>query len=154
MRATKAPLPGVAYRRILVPLGGETDAEHAMVVACRLAAEHGAAITAVAVIELPAELPLDAHMLEEEAQAKGLLERAYAIAGGYGVALSGHTLRAREAGRVIVEEAERVEAEVILLGAPRKVRASRRARVFGRTIGYVLQRASCRVMLLSPPPRQ
>jgi nucleotide-binding universal stress UspA family protein len=142
----------VAYRRILVPLAGETEAEHALAVACRLAAEHRAEITAIAVIELPAELPLDAHMLEEEAQAKGLLERAHAIAGAYGVALTGHTRRAREAGRVIVEEAERVKAEVVLLSTLTKQRGSSRTRIFGRTAGYVLQHASCRVLLLAPPP--
>jgi nucleotide-binding universal stress UspA family protein len=142
----------VAYRRILVPLGREAEAEHAMAVACRLAAEHRAAITAVAVIELPAELPLDAHMLEEEAHAKQLLERAHATAAAYGVALNGHTLRARQAGTAIVEKADRAEAELIVLGAPRKQRVGRRARIFGKTVGFVLQHASCRVLLLAPPP--
>jgi nucleotide-binding universal stress UspA family protein len=143
----------VAYRRILVPLVGETEAEKALAVACRLAAEHRAEITAVTVIELPAELPLDAHMLEEEAQAKRLLERAHAIAGRYGVALTGRTLRARDAGRVIVDEADRVGAEVVLLSAPRKQRVGSRSRAFGRTAGYVLRHASCRVLLLAPPAR-
>jgi nucleotide-binding universal stress UspA family protein len=142
----------VAYRRILVPLAEQSGAEHAMAVACRLAAEHRAAITAVAVIELPAELPLDAHMLDEESQAKQLLERAHATAAGYGVALNGHTLRARAAGTAIVEKAERAEAELIVLSAPRKQRVGRRARIFGPTVDFVLQHASCRVLLLAPPP--
>jgi nucleotide-binding universal stress UspA family protein len=106
----------------------------------------------VAVIELPAELPLDAHMLEEEAEAKRLLELAHAAAAGYGVALTGHTLRAREAGTAIVDEAERADAELIVLAAPRKRRMGRRAGIFGRTVVFVLHHASCRVLLLAPPP--
>jgi nucleotide-binding universal stress UspA family protein len=146
-------VPGVAYRRILVPLAGETGAENALAVACRLAAEHRAQITGVTVIELPPELPLDAHMVEEEAQAKGLLERADAIAGRYGVAFAGRTLRAREAGMVIVDEADRVGADVVVLSAPRRQRPGSNRRAFGRTSGYVLRHASCRVMLLAPPAR-
>ena len=42
--------------------------------AAELADDHGSTITAVVVIEMPAQLPLDAHMLEEEAAAKRTLE--------------------------------------------------------------------------------
>jgi nucleotide-binding universal stress UspA family protein len=53
---------------------------------------------------------------------------------------------------VIVEEAHRIDAEVVLLSTARKQRVGERASVFGRTVGYVLQHASCRVLLLTPPP--
>jgi nucleotide-binding universal stress UspA family protein len=153
VRAPQPLRPAVAYRRLLVPLSAEAEAESTLALACRLAAEHRAQIVAVTVIEVPAELPLDSHMLNEEARARELLELAHAIAGRYGVAFSGRTLRAREAGRVIVDEAERADVDVVLLSVPRKPRFGSRPRLFGRTAGYVLRNASCRVLLLAPPAR-
>ena len=50
-----------------------------MSMAAELADDHGSTITAVVVIEMPAQLPLDAHMLEEEAAGKRTLEDARAI---------------------------------------------------------------------------
>lgn len=121
-----------------------------MGVACRLAAEHGGSITAVTVIELPVQLPLDAHMHEEEAEARRLLAQADAVAGAYGVKLVGRVSRARDAGTAIVEEAVRTDAELVVLSAPRKPRIGRRARPFGRTVRFVLEPAPCRVLLVTP----
>ena len=52
-------------------------------------------------------------------------------------------VRARNAGRAIVEEAERRQAEIIVLGAPR----GRHRQIFGQTVDYVLKNAPCRVMV-------
>ncbi len=52
-------------------------------------------------------------------------------------------VRSRNAGRAIVEEAERRQSEIIVLGAPR----SRHRRIFGHTVDYVLKQAPCRVMV-------
>jgi nucleotide-binding universal stress UspA family protein len=56
-------------------------------------------------------------------------------------------VRARQAGRAIVEEAERRQAEIVVLGAPRR----RHRAIFGATIDYVLKNAACRVMIASHP---
>lgn len=137
--------PGVAYRRIVVPLvGGESETSVAL--AAELASEQGAAIIAVVVIELPAELPLEAHMLDEEAQARRLIEQARAIAGSYGVRVRGRVVRARRSGQAIVAEIEAQQADLVVL----RTTTGRRTRLFGNTAEYVLTHASCRVLVDAP----
>ncbi len=118
-----------------------------MSIACQLAAEHRASVTAFTVIEVPSELPLDAHMIDEEEEAKQLLAEAQAIGDVYGVSVAPRVVRARWAGAAIVEEASKVASEIIVLRAPRTKRASRRAPIFGRTVDHVLKHAPCRVMV-------
>jgi nucleotide-binding universal stress UspA family protein len=52
-------------------------------------------------------------------------------------------VRNRNAGRAIVDEAERRQAEIIVLGAPR----GRHRDIFGKTVDFVLKNAPCRVMV-------
>ena len=101
---------------------------------------------------MPAELPLEAHMLEEEAGAKRTLEDARAIGYSRGVNVRTQTLRARLAGEAIAAEVERVQADLVVLRAPRKQTLGRRGRCFGKTVDYVLKHAPCRVMVAAPPP--
>jgi basic amino acid/polyamine antiporter, APA family len=140
----------LAYRRILVPLNSDEESETAMALAAELADDHGSTITAVVVVEVPATLPLDAHMLEDEAAAKGVLEEARAIAYARGVGVRTQVVRARVAGEAIVEEAEQCQTDLVVMRAPR---SGRRWRLFGKTVDYVLKHASCRVMVDAPPPR-
>lgn len=137
--------PGLAYRRIVVPLVG-AESETSVALAAELASEQGASIIAVVVIELPAELPLEAHMLEEEAQARRLIEEARAIAGSYGVRVRGRVVRARRSGQAIVAEIEAQEADLVVL----RTTPGRRTRLFGNTAEYVLRHASCRVLVDAP----
>jgi nucleotide-binding universal stress UspA family protein len=146
-RGRPAALRG--YRRILVPVLDNPESERAIAVACRLAADRHASITVLTVIEVPPLLPLDAHMTDEEGDARQLLNRAEAVGASYGVRLSARILRAREADSAIIEQAGAVEAEVIVIGGARKTRRSVRAPVFGRTIQHVLKKASCRVMVIA-----
>jgi len=136
----------VAYRRIVVPLGDEEESELGVALAAELAPEAGAAITAVVVIEVPAELPLEAHMHEEEGLARKALEKADAIAASRGVRLRSRIVRARARGEAIVAEAEAAGADLIV------VRASRHpgTALFGRTVDYVLRHANCRVLVMRP----
>jgi nucleotide-binding universal stress UspA family protein len=142
----------LGYRRILVPIGGNPESEKAMGVACRLAAAGSGVITAVAVVEVPPLLPLDAHMRDEEARAHDLLERASAITASYDVGVSTRRVRARDAAAAILEQAALSASEIIVLGAPRKRPTRRGASVFGSTVEHVLKRASCRVMLIGAAP--
>ena len=64
------------YRRLLVPLDTSPESIQAFEIACRLAADDHASVTAIAVIEVPALLPLDAHMQDDEDAARRLLELA------------------------------------------------------------------------------
>lgn len=122
-----------------------------MAIACQLAAERKTSVTAVSVIEVPPELPLNAHMFDEEEGLKPVLAEARAIAELYGVGVEARTLRGRRAGEAIVEEARRLKSEIIVLSAPRKLRASTRAPIFGRTVDYVLKHAPGRVMVAAAP---
>ena len=142
--------PAVAYRRILVPLVADESSETAVALAAELADDSGSRITAVVVVEVPPALPLDAHMLEEEAAAKRALEHCRAIAYARGVGVRTEVLRARVAGEAIVEEAERSQADVVVLRAPC---SGRRWKMFGKTVSHVLRHAPCRVMVDALPPR-
>jgi nucleotide-binding universal stress UspA family protein len=141
----------LAYRRVVVPIAAGDGWQHAMTAACRLAAERGAAMIALAVIEVPAELPLEAHMVDEEEQAAHLLREAEAIGDAHGVTVAGRTIRARKAGPAIVARAEAEGAELVVLRAPRRARAGRHAPIFGTTVSFVLKHASCRVIVSAPP---
>lgn len=149
--ARRRPNVLLGYRRMLVPVGDNLESDKAIDLASRLAAEHGSSIVAVAVIEVPSVLPLNAHMIEEEREAHRLLERAGALAEKYGVSVSPRIMRARDAASAIVEEATRRRTETILIGAPRKARASRGVAAFGSTVEHVLKRAPCRVMVIGTP---
>jgi len=141
----------VAYHSIVVPLAERERSEQGMGIACRLAADRGTTVTALTVIEVPVELPLDAHMLEEEGHARRILAEAGAIGDLYGVSVSPRILRGRAAGQVIVAYAHDSAAEIIVLSAPRKQRVARRAPVFGATVDFVLKHAPCRVMVAAAP---
>jgi nucleotide-binding universal stress UspA family protein len=136
----------IGYRSILVPLADNVETEKALDVACRLAAEHGSSITAVAVIEVPPVLPLASHMVDEVAHAKVLLRRAEAFGESYGIRMVGRVARGREAGPAIVEEVIARNVELVVIGARRG-----RRRPFGRTVETVLRRSPCRVLVIAPP---
>src|SRR5438105_1941790 len=147
----RAPIPigpalALEYRNVLVPILDRETSEEALDVACRLAAERRASIAAVTVIQVPLELPLDANLEAEEERANDLLDEVRAIGDSYGVEVVGRILRSRKAGRAIVDEAERRQSEIIVIGAPRKARLSGR-RIFDDTVDFVLKHAPCRVMV-------
>jgi APA family basic amino acid/polyamine antiporter len=145
---SRAPVPlgpalALEYRSILVPLVAGSASREAVEVAARLAAERAGRIVLLRVVVVPLELPLDADLSEELAEADQLLDEARAVAGPYGVRTIERVVRARNAGRAIVEEAERRGAEIIVLGAPR----GRHRNIFGHTVDYVLKNAPSRVMV-------
>jgi APA family basic amino acid/polyamine antiporter len=136
----------VDYRTIIVPVVRTGESEEALVAAARLAAERGATVAVLHVVEVPLSLPLDARLHEEEDQAEALLDDAQALVESYGVRAVTRLLRARRAGPAIVEEARRRHAELVVLGAPRRAISGRR-RLFGKTVDYVLREAPCRVLI-------
>jgi APA family basic amino acid/polyamine antiporter len=138
----------IEYRTILVPVVRSGETEEALVAAARLASERRATVVVMTVVEIPLELPLDARMPEEEAAAEELLDDAQALVESYGVRTITRLVRARRAGPAIVEEAARRNAELIVLGAPRRAMGGRR-RLFGGTVDYVLREAPCRVLIAS-----
>jgi basic amino acid/polyamine antiporter, APA family len=117
-----------------------------MDVACRLAGERGSRVVAVTVVEVPLDLPLDAYLPEQVEEANRQLDEARAIGASYGIRVIGRIVRARRAGRAIVDEAERRTSEIVVMGAPRRRRSARKA-IFGDTVDFVLKHAPTRVMV-------
>ena len=115
--------------------------------AARLAAERRSTIVAMRVIVVPLDLPLNADLPEQEALADELLDEAHDIGDLYGVRVVERVVRGRNAGAEIVAEAERRNAEIIVMGAPRLPHRTRTSAIFGKTADYVLRHAPCRVMI-------
>jgi basic amino acid/polyamine antiporter, APA family len=152
----RAPIPmgralALEYRNVLVPVIDRHESEAAVDLACRLATERGASIIALTVVEVPLQLPLDAELPEEEERAHQLLDEARAIGDAYGVDVIGRIVRARRAGRAIVDEAERRNSEIIVMGAPRRGVRRPSGRVFGDTVDFVLKNAPSRVLVAAAP---
>ena len=144
----RAPVPlgpalALEYRSILVPIVAGPESREAVEVAARLATERAGRIVLLRVIVVPLELPLDADLTEQIEEAHRLLDDAYAIVEPYGVRAVERVVRARQAGRAIVEEAERRVTEVVVLGARRGGYKT----IFGATVEYVLKNAPSRVMV-------
>jgi basic amino acid/polyamine antiporter, APA family len=141
------PAAALEYRTILVPVVEGEQATEAVHVACRLAAERRGVLVAVRVIVVPMEQPLDAPFPGQEELADRLLDEVHDIGELYGVRVVERLVRARHAGRAIVDEAKRRNAEIIVLGAPRLPHRTRKSAIFGKTVDYVLKNAPCRVMV-------
>jgi APA family basic amino acid/polyamine antiporter len=141
------PAAALEYRNILVPLAPGEETDEALDVACRLATERGARVTAMRVVEIPLDLAVDARMPAQTEEADMLLDHARTVGDSYGVNVIGRLARDRKAGRAIVQEADRRGSEIIVMGAPRRTRW--RAGVFGGTTDYVLKHAPCRVMVVA-----
>ena len=141
------PAAALEYRTILVPIVEGDQATEAMHMACRLAGERRTSIAAVRVIVVPMEQPLDTLVPEQEELADRLLDGAHDIGELYGVRVVERLVRARHAGRAIVDEARRRNAEIIVLGSPRLPHRTRKSAIFGKTVDFVLKHAPCRVLV-------
>ncbi len=157
------------YGSILVPVFGESLDDDIVGTAGRLAAEHGedkeggAVLEALYVFEIPMSLPLDARVPEERvAEAKRILARAKEVGEEYeGVEVATAMVRGRTTGQAIVAEARRRGVEAIVLAAeePTRIRGGAilggrgraRDRFVGETTRYVVEKATCTVILTAPP---
>ena len=142
----------VAYRSIVVPLLDREETEHALDLACRLAADRGARIVLVAPAVLERELPIDAHLDGQLVSLKERIETASAIASSYGVAVRHEIVRTRPGslGEEVARVAAERRAELVVVGAPVE---SRRGfhRAFPRELLLLLRDAPCRVMIATGP---
>jgi len=141
------PALALEYRRLLVPVISGQPSDDAMDVACRLAAERGSRIVALSGIEIALDDELAEALPELERAANRELDEAVAVGDSYGIRVLGRLERARSAGPAIVIEAEARNAEIIVLGSPRRALTAAQAAVFGKTVDYVLKHAPCRVLV-------
>ncbi len=147
------PALALEYRNLLVPVIPGPSSDAAMDVACQLAAERRARIVALNVIEVPLDKALTEHFPELEGTANAELDEAAAIGDSYGVRVVTRLERAHAAGPAIVAAADARNAEIIVLGSPRRhLTAGQSSAVFGQTVDYVLKHASCRVLVTAAEP--
>jgi nucleotide-binding universal stress UspA family protein len=143
--------PGVEYDRIIVPVTASPASERAVTTAAMLASEKRGEVTLVNVIEVPKELPLDSLFPAEEHESRTILSHATAALDRYGVRARARTMHATTAATAILDAAEDTHAQLIVIGTERRERRHRMA--VGSNVEHVLKRASCRVMIVTLPPR-
>jgi APA family basic amino acid/polyamine antiporter len=137
----------VEYRTIVVPVVRSAESEEALVAAGRLVAERGGRVIVMHVLEVPLDLPVDAELPEAEDEADDVLDEARTLVESYGVRVVPRLVRGRSASAAIVDEALRLNADLVIIGAPRRQLASQRVPVFGRTVDRVLKLSPCRVLV-------
>jgi basic amino acid/polyamine antiporter, APA family len=144
-------VPGEAaeYRSILVPLKLGPIGDEVLATAIRLAEEGGSSITALHVVLVPLDQPLDARLHAEDERATSSLAEARALAAEHGVTVDAVLVRSRSIGAAIVETAGERGADLILLGSSPRWR--RQSRFFSPTVDYVLRKAPCEVMVVAYP---
>jgi nucleotide-binding universal stress UspA family protein len=134
------------FSKLLVPIKGISADDAAIRLACQIAKLNKARVTAIHVIEIQRNLPLD---VENEAQLRAaelVLERAEEIAKPFHVAFTTEVLQARTAGVALVDEAIAAGVDLIVMGVPfRRVVGGEFE--LGATPHYVLQHAPCPVWL-------
>jgi nucleotide-binding universal stress UspA family protein len=147
--AERPVVPTAQFKRILVPMKLGVIGEEMLATAVKLASEHDAEVRALHVIRVPLEQPIDAPMLDEEERAEASLAEARLLGSDFGVRVEGATVRARAIGHAIVEHAEEVDADLIVLGSAPRWR--RQSRFFSPTVDFVLRRAPCEVLVVAFP---
>ena len=129
---------------ILVPLAGTAIDPDVIEYAIALGRAHKAKITAVHVIEVKWNMPLDAVLDAELERGEEVLALAEKVAEKLGAHISTEVLQAREAAAAIVDTAVEQHSELILLGMPYRRRLGR---VYvGRTVEEVYVKAPCAVL--------
>lgn len=136
-------------RAVLSLSGGPVD-ERIVEFGCKLARADQSRLTAVYVVEVDWRHSLDDDLVSEREAASRALDLAEHIAEREKVPLQTQLLQARDVGAAIVDEAVSLEADVIVLGLPYKVRFGGDF-AMGDTIPYVFKNAPCAVFVVREP---
>jgi basic amino acid/polyamine antiporter, APA family len=137
------------YSSILVPMKLGPIGEEMVATAVKLAQEAGASVWALHVVRVPMERELDQAVAEEEERAEASLSEAQALGADHGVKVKPKTVRARSIGQAIVEQAEELGVDLIVVGSSPRWR--RQSRFFSPTVEYVLKKAPCEVLVVAFP---
>lgn len=138
----------LVIKKMLVPTLGGPYTENIQI-ACELAKQHAAEVTALYVIEIPATLPLDTFLPDRFAVAEAALKRAQAIGREYELAVTTQLLQARSAADSILDLCREGGYDLIVMGASMKQGAPSAG--FGHTVETVLRSAPCRVWIYRTP---
>jgi nucleotide-binding universal stress UspA family protein len=141
---------GVLYRRILVPMKLGVIGEEMVATAIALAKERGARVEAITVVQVPRERALEAPLPVDLARAAAdSIAEARALGEENDVEVHAAAVHARSIGHAIVDEAERRQADLIVLGSSPRWR--RQSRFFSPTVDHVLKHAHCEVLVVAFP---
>jgi len=136
-------------KRILVPVKGSSLDEDTMQLACEMARRVHARLYVVSVIEVKRSLPLETELPGEIQRGEEVLARAEAVARKWKQEIEAEVLQARDAGTAIVEEAERQNVDLIILGLSYKKKYDQFC--LGDTVMHVLRNAPGRVLVHREP---
>ncbi len=137
------------HGRILVPLLGVPDVDDpAIKVAALLLSGHeGAEVALLHVIEVPFDRNLDAEDETAVADADAILSRGESILTEKGIKARSGTVQARAAGPAIVDEANELGSDLIVMGLRYKKRFGGQWDA-GRTVPYVMRNSTAPVWCL------
>ena len=137
----------VEYRSILVAFEDDESFSPEMVAtAVRLASKRRRGIHVHSMMTVPTNLPLNADMPEQEAEAQSKIEEAKLIGGQR---VTGHVARVRpgQAGYTVAEEAAEIKAGAIVIG----LRYRNGVPLYDKTLQTILGERPCRVIVVSDP---
>ena len=150
-----ADFEALEYSTAIVPIFGDDVSASAFSSAAKLIGEDGI-VYAIYVLPVPSQISLEAGLEEEEAHGRSVLESARIQARRAGIKIRTGLIRTRNPGSALVEEAERVKADVIYWSA---LHAPAGEKGIGPTAAYLLSRRPCRVIIetgkpSAPPERE
>jgi APA family basic amino acid/polyamine antiporter len=139
----------VSYAGVLVAFEEGTYSDDAMAVALKLAAHRRSDVRVVVTIEVPSQLAIDAPLPEAEVNAGLVIETARQWAArGQRVRGQVEKVRVGEAGHRIVQIAQRLHADAIVMPMPHRKPPGR---LLSPTLSTVLAKRPARVIIDSTP---
>ncbi len=138
-----ADFQALGYRTALVPIFGGDVSASALSSAAKLIGEEGV-VYAVFVLPVPSQLSLESGLEAEEAEGRAALESARIKARRMGIKIRTGLIRTRNPGAALVEEARRVQADVIYWST---IHAPVGEQRIGPTAAYLLAKRPCRVII-------
>jgi len=131
------------YRTALVPIFGADVSASVLRSAAKLIGAEGV-VYAIYVLPVPNQLSLDAGLQQEEAHGRSVLESARIQARRAGIKIHTGLIRTRHPGAALVEEAQRIDADVIYWST---IHAPTGEQGIGPTAAYLLGKRPCRVIV-------
>jgi basic amino acid/polyamine antiporter, APA family len=133
----------LGYSTALVPIFGGDVSAQTLQSAAKLIGRAGI-VYAVYVIVVPRQLSLDAGLRLEEAVGRSILESARIQGRRSGMKVRTGLIRTRSPGAALVDEARRIDADVIYLSTRHAPASEQR---IGTTASYLLDKRPCRVVI-------
>ena len=133
----------------LVSVGGEASDADAVRLACKLLSPRKGDLYVLYVIEVGMGLPVDAEIAPAAAKGEQVLKEMEEIARPYKCRTQAELLQSRRTGSAVVQEAMDKEVDAIVMGVG--YRQQYGAFSLGDTVPYILENASCRVILWRDP---